>query len=119
MTHSGARSARPRSLVVRQEVSALSSDHAYGFLCCCATTPPADADITLLPTLPPGWTGNTQDLLYHLNAGETYPIQLFYQAPGENFKAPPPTLTWTALDHGSVVGKVMLSVYLEFDGVPR
>lgn len=119
MTHSGARSARPRSLVVRQEVSALSSDHRLWVPLLPRNDTAADADIPLHPALPPGWTGNTQDLLYHLNAGETCPIQLFYQAPGENFKAPPPTLTWTALDHGSVVGKVMLSVYLEFDGVPR
>lgn len=99
--------------------SALSSDRRLWVPLLLRNDTVADADITLYPALPPGWTGNTQDLLYHLKPGETYPIQLFYQAPGEDYKAPPQTLTWTALDHGSVAGKVTLSVYLEFDGVPQ
>ncbi len=99
--------------------SALSSDHRLWVPLLLRNDTASDADITLHPALPPGWTGNTQDLLYHLKPGETYPVQLFYQAPGENYKAPPQTLTWTALDHSSAVGKVTLSVYLEFDGVPQ
>ncbi|MGB6134522.1 MAG: PIG-L family deacetylase [Acidobacteriaceae bacterium] len=99
--------------------SALSSDRRLWVPLLLRNDTAADADITLHPALPPGWTGNIQDLLYHLKPGETYPIQLFYEAPGENYKAPPQTLTWTALDHGSVAGKVTLSVYLEFDGVPQ
>lgn len=78
-----------------------------------------DADITLHPQLPSNWSGDTADREYHLNPGETYPVQLFYQSANESYKLPPQTLSWTALDHGASMGKVNLTVYREYNGVPQ
>lgn len=78
-----------------------------------------DADITLHPELPAGWTGDTADREYHLKPGDAYPIQLFLRAPKEPYSTMPEILSWTALNHGAVMGKVKLSVYLEYDGVPQ
>lgn len=79
----------------------------------------ADADITVHPELPSGWTGDTGNRIYHLKAGESYPIQLFYKAPGIDWSAPPQTLRWTALVNGASIANVSLSAYREFDGVQQ
>ncbi|MGC2636924.1 MAG: PIG-L family deacetylase [Acidobacteriaceae bacterium] len=77
-------------------------------------------DIQLHAGLPPGWTGTTRDGdIYHLNPGDTYPIQIFMTAPDDSGKQPPQTLTWTAEKDGAPAGEVKMSVYLEYNGVPQ
>jgi hypothetical protein len=77
------------------------------------------ADITLHADLPPGWTGNTEDRQYHLEAGSTYPIEIFLNAPPDSKEKAPQMLRWTATQSGATVGKAELSVYLEYNDVPQ
>ena len=77
------------------------------------------ADITLHADLPPGWTGNTEDRRYHLDAGRTYPIEIFLNAPADSKEKSPRLLSWTASQGGTAVGKAELSVYLEYNDVPQ
>lgn len=77
------------------------------------------ADITLHSNFPAGWTGNTKDTVYHLDAGKTYSVQIFLTAPTDSDAKSPETLTWTATSNGAPVGTVALSVYLEYNGVPQ
>lgn len=79
----------------------------------------AEVDITLHCRLPAGWIGNSEERGYRLEPGDTYPIQLFFKAPSVPYSDTPEILQWTALDHGVAVGKVKLSVYMEYDGVPQ
>ncbi len=79
----------------------------------------ASADITLHGDLPAGWTGNTEDRQYHLEAGSTYPIEIFLNAPSDSKEKAPQQLSWTATQGGTVVGKAELSVYLEYNDVPQ
>ncbi len=78
------------------------------------------ADFTLHANLPAGWTGNTKDTVYHLDPGNTYPVQVFLIAPpADPSTKSPQTLSWTATNNGVTAGKVALSVYLEYNGVPQ
>ncbi len=81
------------------------------------------ADITVHPDLPGGWTGDTKDRAYHVEAGGTYPISVWLTAPAESdgsgVAKPPQTLTWIATEGNASVSKTSLSVYLEYNGVPQ
>jgi LmbE family N-acetylglucosaminyl deacetylase len=79
----------------------------------------ASADINLHADLPAGWTGNTEDRKYHLDAGTTYPVEIFLNAPSDSKEKSPQTLSWTATQGGASVGKAELSVYLEYNDVPQ
>ena len=79
----------------------------------------APADITLHADLPTGWTGNTEDRQYHLKAGDTYPIEIFLNAPADSKEKSPQSLSWTAMQTGKDVGKAELSVYLVYNDVPQ
>lgn len=83
----------------------------------------ASAEITVHSDLPSGWTGETKDRIYHLDAGSTYPISMWLTAPADSgtsgSQAPPQTLSWSATEGGASVSKVSLSVYLEYNGVPQ
>lgn len=80
-------------------------------------------DVKLHPELPPGWTGDTNDRVYHLEPGSTYPVSEWLTAPADAAQGepekPPQTLAWTASSAGAPVGKASLSVYLEYNGVPQ
>ena len=77
------------------------------------------ADITLHADLPAGWTGNTENRTYHLEPGDTYPIELFLTAPADSKEKSPEMLSWTATQNGVSVGTVNLAVYLEYNDVPQ
>lgn len=79
----------------------------------------ASADITLHADLPAGWTGNTEDRQYRLQAGSTYPIEIFLNAPADSKEKAPQMLRWTAMQGESTVGKAELAVYLEYNDVPQ
>ncbi|HZC43022.1 MAG TPA: hypothetical protein VE195_02545, partial [Acidobacteriaceae bacterium] len=79
----------------------------------------SSADITLHADLPAGWTGNTEDRKYHLEPGSTYPIEIFLNAPADAKQKSPQRLSWMAIQNGAAVGKVELSVYLEYNDVPQ
>ncbi len=79
----------------------------------------AVADITLHANLPKGWTGNTEDRVYHLEPDTTYPIELFFTAPAGSNEKSPEMLSWTATHNGATVGTAELSVYLEYNDVPQ
>lgn len=101
--------------------TALSADRQLWVPLLLTNNSGAPADIKLQAGLPGGWTGAaTRDGdVYHLNPGDTYPIQIFMTAPDDSGKEPPQTLTWTAEKDGAPVGKVQLTVYLEYNGVPQ
>ena len=75
-------------------------------------------DMSLAANLPKGWKEFTGSGTYHLEPGQIYPVQVFLEAPPDSpdLKSPQ-SLAWTATTEGKLVGKIDLSVYLEFDGV--
>lgn len=75
-------------------------------------------DVKITSNVPSSWKEYTGPGTYHLEAGESYPVQVFLIAPpeGPDTKSPQ-TLTWTATDGGRAVGTINMAVYLEFDGV--
>lgn len=81
------------------------------------------ADVKLHPELPAGWTGDTNDRVYHLEPGSTFPVSVWLTAPADAApgepERPPQILAWTASSAGAPVGKASLSVYLEYNGVPQ
>jgi LmbE family N-acetylglucosaminyl deacetylase len=98
--------------------SALSANHELWVPILLHNNTDAPADITLHADLPTGWTGNTEDRHYHLEGGSTYPIEIFLNAPDSKEKTPQ-TLSWTATQSGTAVGKAELSVYMEYNYVPQ
>lgn len=76
-------------------------------------------DITLQQELPAGWTSVNPPGIYHLDPGESWPVQLFYVAPVERSAKSPQTLRWTALNNGKPVASTEISIYLEYNGVPQ
>jgi LmbE family N-acetylglucosaminyl deacetylase len=85
----------------------------------------AAADITVRADLPAGWSGVKRDGVYHLEPNSVYPIQAFLKAtsaPNQNSltsQSVTQMLTWTAEKDGAEVGKVELSVSMEYNGVPQ
>lgn len=77
------------------------------------------ADITLHGDLAAGWTGNTEDRRYHLEAGSTYPVEIFLKAPADLKGKLPQELRWTATQDGTTVGNAELAVYPEYNDVPQ
>lgn len=77
------------------------------------------ADITLSPDLPAGWTGEKRAGTYHLEPHSAYPVQVFLTAPSASAQVPPQSLAWIATQNGSAVGKIAISVYMEFNGVSQ
>ena len=100
--------------------SALSSDRQLWIPLLLRNTSSIAARISLAAGLPPGWKEFTGTGTYDLGPGQTYPVQVFLEAPPEasNPKSPQ-LLQWTGTSGDRAVGKVELSVYLEFDGVPQ
>ncbi len=75
-------------------------------------------DVKLTSTIPPGWKEFTGPGTYHLEPGATYPVQVLLIAPPEASGAQAPvSLSWMAASGATVIGRIDLSVYLEFDGV--
>ena len=82
--------------------------------------PTAEAqDITLQQQLPEGWKSVNPPGIYHLDPGESWPVQLFLVAPAEPGVTSPQLLRWTALTGGKPVAGAELSVYMEYNGVPQ
>jgi LmbE family N-acetylglucosaminyl deacetylase len=102
-----------------QPQSALSADHQLWVPLLLSNNSEAAADITLHADLPAGWTGNTEDRVYHLEPGDTYPIEIFLTAPADSKEKSPQMLSWTATQNGVALGKTGLSVYLEYNDVPQ
>ncbi|MGH9615266.1 MAG: PIG-L family deacetylase [Acidobacteriaceae bacterium] len=99
--------------------SALSADRQLWVPLLLKNGSSAAADITLHADMPSGWSGNTEDRVYHLDAGATYPIELFLTAPAGSTGKTPQMLRWTASENGAPVGKAKLLVYLEYNDVPQ
>ncbi|HEX4485624.1 MAG TPA: PIG-L family deacetylase [Terriglobales bacterium] len=99
--------------------SALSADRELWIPLLLHNHTDASADITLHAELPPVWTGNTEDRKYHLDAGSTYPIEIFLNAPPDSKEQAPQMLRWRATQNGITVGKAELYVYLEYNDVPQ
>jgi LmbE family N-acetylglucosaminyl deacetylase len=99
--------------------SALSADHQLWVPLLLRNHSNASADITLHADLPGGWTGNTEDRKYHLEAGSTYPVEIFLNAPSDSKEKSPQTLRWMAAQNGVSVAKTELAVYLEYNDVPQ
>ena len=78
----------------------------------------AAVDVTVHADLQAGWSGDTKQGSYHLEAHSSYPIELFLTSPSAAGQQSPQTLSWTATGNG-IEQKVGLSVYLEFDGVSQ
>lgn len=78
----------------------------------------APQDVKVTSSIPAGWKEYTGPGTYHLEPGESYPIQVFLIAPPDtpDLKSPQ-TLSWAAAADSKPIGKVDISVYLEFDGV--
>lgn len=102
-----------------QPQTALSWDHQLWMPLLLRNSSATPADVTLHADVPAGWTGDIADRGYLLEPGSTYPIQIFLTAPSASGQQSPQALTWTALHNGAVAGKIQLSVYMEFDGVPQ
>lgn len=76
-------------------------------------------DITLQQVLPEGWKSVNPPGAYHLEPGESWPVQLFLVAPSESGAKSSQLLHWTALDNGKPVASAKIAVYLEYNGVPQ
>jgi hypothetical protein len=76
-------------------------------------------DITVHQDLPEGWNSVNPPGVYHLDPGESWPVQLFFIAASYADSKLPQILRWTALIEGKAVGGAELSVYLEYNGVPQ
>jgi len=76
-------------------------------------------DITLRPDLPEGWAGFKRGGSYNLQPNSIYPVQAFLTAPSEPNQKSPQVLTWTADKDGAEIGKVTISVSMEFNGVAQ
>lgn len=76
-------------------------------------------DVALRPDLPPGWTGFKREGTYHLEPHTVYPVQTFLTAPSGANQESSQVLAWTALKDGAEMGKIAITVYMEFDGVAQ
>ncbi len=99
--------------------TALGEDHQLWVPLLLHNDSPEAMDITLEAHLPSGWSGFSRNGIYHLEPGGTYPVQCFLTAPAESGQKTPEILTWTATRDGRPAGKVNLTVYPEYNGVPQ
>ena len=76
-------------------------------------------EIEIHPEFPQGWTGDTKDHTYHLDANETYPISVFLTAPSHVDAPSPQTLKWKTTRSDKTEAYTALSVWLEYNGVPQ
>jgi LmbE family N-acetylglucosaminyl deacetylase len=99
--------------------TALGEDHQLWVPLLLHNDSPQAMDIALEAQLPSGWSGFSRNGLYHLEPGSTYPVQCFLTAPAESGQKTAQALTWTATRDGHPAGKVSLTVYPEYNGVPQ
>lgn len=76
-------------------------------------------NITLEAHLPSGWSGYSRAGIYHLPPHSTYPVSCFLTAQAESDSGKTEVLNWTATLAGQPAGKVNLTVYREYNGVPQ
>lgn len=75
-------------------------------------------DVQITSDVPSSWKQYTGPGTYHLEPGESYPVQVFLIAPPDDPAAKSPVqLSWTATTGGKTIGTIGMAVYLEFDGV--
>ncbi|HEY4009954.1 MAG TPA: hypothetical protein VGM11_07365, partial [Acidobacteriaceae bacterium] len=75
-------------------------------------------DIQITSNIPSTWKQYTGPGTYHLEPGESYPVQVFLIAPpSDPALKSPVNLTWTATSGSKQIGTIAMAVYLEFDGV--
>ena len=100
--------------------SALSSDRQLWIPLLLRNNSSTASQVSLAANLPPGWKQFTGPGTYDLAPGQTYPVQVFLEAPPESSNPKSPqVLQWSATSGNKLVGKIEVSVYLEFDGVPQ
>lgn len=103
--------------LVNPPQTALSDDRQLWIPLLLRNNSGAAVDVAVRQDLPSGWKAINPPGAYHLEAGEVWPIQLFFRAPAGS--GPKQVLRWTALNHGAQIGNAEISVYLEYDGVPQ
>ncbi len=86
---------------------------ALGLLACNHTAQPAK--ISVVPTIPAGWTMQPQFTNYPVRAGECYPIQVLITAPPAA-KSHWEQLSWTATAGSQPVGSVAVRVFVGKNG---
>jgi LmbE family N-acetylglucosaminyl deacetylase len=99
--------------------TALSADHALWVPLLLHNNTEQARDITLHASIPNGWTPPAKDVVYHLEPRSIYPAQIFLVAATTKPDAPPQQLRWSITDGGKEAGEVVLTVYMEFNGVPQ
>ncbi|HEX4006189.1 MAG TPA: PIG-L family deacetylase [Acidobacteriaceae bacterium] len=105
--------------LVRPPQTALGSDRQLWVPLLLRNSTGAAEDVTLRQDLPAGWTAINPPGAYHLEPGETWPVELFLTAPDGSAADPPQLLRWTAWNRGESVGSAELEVYPEYNGVPQ
>lgn len=105
--------------LVNPPQTALSDDHQLWIPLLLRNDTQAPVDITVRQDLPPGWKAVNPPGTYHVEPNGVWPIQLFFRAPEASGEKSPQVLRWTAMNHGAVVGRAEMQVYLEYDGVPQ
>ena len=86
---------------------------ALGLLACNHTAQPAE--ISVVPTMPAGWTTQSQFTNYPVRAGECYPIQVLLTAPPAAHSHWE-QLSWTATTGSRPVGSVVVRVFVGKNG---
>ncbi|HZZ37850.1 MAG TPA: PIG-L family deacetylase [Acidobacteriaceae bacterium] len=99
--------------------TALGADHQLWVPLLLHNDSPQAMDITLEAHLPSGWSGYSRNGIYHLPPNSSYPVQCFLTAPAGSGQKTPEILTWTATRDGRPAGKVNLTFYAEYNGVPQ
>jgi LmbE family N-acetylglucosaminyl deacetylase len=75
-------------------------------------------EVTLLPSLPDGWTVAAGQAVYPLEANETYPVETVLASPTKGDPAWQ-TVTWKAESRGKAVGSIAVRVNLTSGGLPQ
>ncbi len=86
---------------------------ALGLLACNHTAQPAE--ISVVPTMPAGWTTQPQFTNYPVRAGECYPIQVLLTVPPAA-QSHWEQLSWTARAGSQPVGSVVVRVFVGKNG---
>ena len=76
-------------------------------------------DVILHSSLPAGWTPPAKDAAYRVEPGNTYPVQVFLQAPADARDKAPQLLRWSLTANGKPAGEVQLALYPEDNGLPQ
>jgi hypothetical protein len=74
--------------------------------------------ITLRPSIPPGWAQKPEATVYRVASHDVYPIQLTLKS-SESHKGTWQTLTWNAESDGQKIGTVSLRVDVVSNGLPQ